>query len=593
MANVFDQFDAPAAKAEANPFDQFDAPATTAQKVIASAPMRAAKGGSDVAMGLAQFGPRIVSALAGMYGLDTVKQWAEGQAKDLDASINSAEKQYEEARKATGQDGFDAMRLAGNVATNLALPVKVGAAKTLTGAIGQGVKYGMISGALQPVLEGDDSFAEAKAKHVGVGAATGAIIPGTIALTKAAGSGVRSLVQPFTESGQDAIVGKVVKKFADGPVKLDARQIVQGSSPTLAEATGNPGIATLQRAVRDLRPQAFVEREAQNASARNALFDKIAGDPVAIEAAALERSRATNALLNQAFKDAAPANPQRAVELIDDILSGPAGKRDAVVSTLGNIRSKLMSADGGLEQSAANLYGVRKQIGDLLDKKAALSNPAAQQASRELIAVRNQLDKAIESAAPGFREYLTTYAEKSKPINAMEALQGLRLTDAHGNITLSKVQNAIAGLEREMKARGASNAKAVTADQLSALVAIRDDLLRQSSVAAGKSIGSNTFQNLATDNILSSMLPGAIGNFAGNKLGAALGQVGRLAYSGPNEAIRNKLVDVMLNPDLAAKVANGTGLLAQQPAQNALMQRLAPYLLQGGVAGVTAVAPQP
>jgi hypothetical protein len=102
-------------------------------------------------------------------------------------------------------------------------------------------------------------------------------------------------------------------------------------------------------------------------------------------------------------------------------------------------------------------------------------------------------------------------------------------------------------------------------------MAIRDDLLRQSNLGAGRSIGSNTFQNLATDNILNSMAGNTLTRLA-EKTGVAgaLGQVGRLAYSGPNEAIRNRLVDMMLDPQLAAPVLSG----APQLPPNALTRLL-------------------
>jgi hypothetical protein len=107
---------------------------------------------------------------------------------------------------------------------------------------------------------------------------------------------------------------------------------------------------------------------------------------------------------------------------------------------------------------------------------------------------------------------------------------------------------------------------------MAALKAIRDDLLRQADLGLGNSIRSNTFQNLATDNVLKSFAGNSLSRLA-DKFGvaSALGQVGRLAYSGPNEAIRNRLVDMMLQPQLAEPFITGN---AQLGAPNALARLL-------------------
>jgi hypothetical protein len=151
------------------------------------------------------------------------------------------------------------------------------------------------------------------------------------------------------------------------------------------------------------------------------------------------------------------------------------------------------------------------------------------------------------------------------------------------------VKNAIDGLKKQMSAPGINPAKSISSEQLGVLNSIHDDLLRQAALGKGKSIGSNTFQNIATDNILSTMLPGKLGNLAVAKTGGVVGQLGRLAYSGPNEAIRNRLADLTLSPE-DAKYAMELGRRLQStpnPRLNALSQTaaraipLAPALSSG------------
>ncbi|WNG71743.1 glucosaminidase domain-containing protein [Cupriavidus gilardii] len=503
-------------------------------------------------------------------------------------------------------------------------------------AVGRGVgtaagsaTLGGAAGALAPVTQEGD-FGQNKLAQIAMGAGIGAALPGAGA---AVGSGARyvsrsarSLVDPFTEAGQNRIAGNILQRFSDGgPVNANASELVPGSVPTLAQVTGNPGLATLERGIRGANPQAanaFYERAAANAEARNAALQRATGTAADISAAEAARNAQEAQRLQAAFENAQPANPQATVAAIDEILKGPSGKRDSVLSVLTNIRSKLVTgtprsetvsspvldASGNpvwqrtqevgikYETDPQVLYNsVRKQIGDLLDSRMASSNPAGLQASRELLAIRDALDQDIAAAAPGFREYLQEYAEASKPINAMQFLQGLKLTDAQGNITLEKVQNAIANITKQRAAKGSNDAKAVSAEQLEILRNLRDDLLRAANSGAGKSIVSNTFQNLATNNILENALPGPVRALTGGTsgpVGSLVGKVGNWVYGGANEAIQNRLLEMLMQPQsgLAALQNVGGNQLTGPLGGNALLQRLAPNLLPAGTVGINVLA---
>lgn len=495
-----------------------------------------------------------------------------------------------------GRGGQAAVRLLGGGNT-------AQAAGRLAGQSVGSAALGGATGALAPVTE-EGNYGQNKLAQIATGAAIGGALPGaTAAITSGgryAGNALRSLIDPFTEAGQTRIAGNILNRFAQGgPVVGDAAERVAGSAPTLAQVTANPGLATLERGIQSSTPQganAFAERAAQNAAARTDKLGRAAGTAADIASAEAARGAKASQQLSAAFKDATPADPNATLGVIDGILNGPSGKRDAVRSVLSNIRSKIVDADGNLETNAETLYNsVRKQIGDLLDARMATSNPAGLQASRELLAVRDALDQDITAAAPGFGQYLSDYASASKPINAMEFLQGLKLTDAQGNITLAKVQNAIANITKQRSTSGANGAKAVSKEQLDALTSIRDDLLRAANSGAGKSIGSNTFQNLATNNIVENALPGPVRALVGGTngpVGTAAGKVGNLIYGGANEAIQNRLLELMMNPQSGlAALQNVRGNQLTGPlGGNALLQRLAPNLLPAGTVGANVIA---
>lgn len=541
---------------------------------------------------------------------------------DMDAGLQSLGAETDSLLYKSGKLGGEIAGTAG-VGTALAGGARaVGAAPALVNALAtSGMRAGATPGAVNMLtrMVGGGATGAATAglidpEYVGAGAAIGAALPPTLTaagkVAGYAGRSVGSLVKPFTASGQDEIAGNVIRRFADGgPTAVNARQIVPGSTPTLAEATGNAGIATLQRGARDLRPNAFVEREAQNAAARMSLFDDIAGDSNAIRLAEQARERAAKPLYDAA-KSANAKSDAELLKILDRPSAAKAWERaqklarergetlvagkdiPESVSFVGGKTEKVAGAHGhsktvqlpGLLDSAGNpltsvtpaqsatysgkgLHYLKMAIDDLIGDP---SSGIGKNEKAAILETKGKLLSWLDKNIPEYGKASATYAEKSAPINAMEALQGLRLTDAQGNITLAKVQNAIRALEQRRASSGVDAAKSVTNDQMAALLAIRDDLLRQSNLGLGRSVGSNTFQNIATDNILNSVAGNALSRLADRAgVSGALGQVGRLAYSGPNEAIRNRLVDMMLDPQLAQQALSGAPRLT---AQNPLMQ---------------------
>lgn len=517
--------------------------------------------------------------------------------------------------------------LAANLAGRVGLGQGATTAAQLLGRTAASAGLGGALAATTPVTTPGD-FADQKAQQIGTGLTVGAIAPAAGdaigAVGGRAGNTLRSLVDPFTQGGQSRIAENTLLRFANGgPTQVNGAQLVAGSEPTLAEATGNAGIAGLQRTMRDLQPNAFAQREADNAAARTAQFENTSGTKVDIASAEQARDAQAAQQLGSVFQNVSQANPAPVLQTIDSILSGPGGQRSSVSSSLNRVRNMIQDPQSGVVQADPNfLYqSVRKEIGDMLDQRMANANPAGLQASRELLAVRDELDNAIDGAAPGFKQYLSDYASSSQPIDAMTHLQGLNLTDANGNITLAKVQNALNGISKQQAKPGVNNAKSVSRQQIDDLTSLRDDLLRQSNLGKGRTVGSATAQNLAFQNVLANALPGKVANLVGNAgpagigsaigtglgfaaggpIGAAAGATigggaGKLAgglLRGQNEAIQNRLLDLLLNPAAGGAALNSASGPAQQTIRNALVNRLLPYVTPATVSAGTAVGTRP
>lgn len=520
------------------------------------------------------------------------------------------------------------------------------AGKFLTGQggiasrIGYNAAQGAAGGALLSGGQPDASLGES----VGLGAALGGAVPIAGAAARYLGGAAKSAAAPFTTAGREQIAAKtiqgeaakdplnmaqvavkpapaptgdaaadaiaaaahrvsaedaVARAAAGGRIATNFNEIIPGSQPTLAQATGNAGVAALERAAMGRSPNAFAERQLANYSARNAYMTEIKGTPETLSAAVAHREAEALPFLRDALANARPANANPVMDEIATILEGRAGQRDEVVKALGKVKDKLnLGEEKGIQTNVEQLYGIRQSINDQLATVAGRDNSASQLASKELIQVREKLDDAIQEAAPGFKEFLGKYSELSRPVDAQKYLQNLDLTDQTSQrITLNKVKAAMNKIEKLRKAPGANEAKSISDDQLGMLKNLQSDLQREANSSRGMAIGSNTFQNFATNQLIDAMMPGKLGAVApitpgavGGALGFALGgnvgmgigaiggqQLGGIAGRAMNAQgpeIEARLIDYLLNPRgaevLVPRAASNT------PTLDALLRRSAP-----------------
>lgn len=136
--------------------------------------------------GVERAGNRANNWLADKTGL--VAKLPEG---GVDQQVRERESQYQGARKAAGDTGFDWSRLGGNVVNpgNLALGAlaPTGAGLSLLARMGAGGTLGAASSLTAPVTDGD--FWTEKSKQAGVGAVGGALVP-------AVAAGVGRMISP-------------------------------------------------------------------------------------------------------------------------------------------------------------------------------------------------------------------------------------------------------------------------------------------------------------------------------------------------------------------------------------------------------------
>ena len=148
----------------------------------------------------------------------------------VDRLIAQQEKQYQDQRKASGKEGVDWGRLAGNVINpvNIGLAAKVPQVASMAGRVGVGALSGGLFGMAQPVTEGD--FWTEKGKQSALGAVTGGALP---VLTGAAARVIRPNTSKEVSTLLDEGVTPTIGQMGGKPAKVLEEKL--GSVPLIGD----------------------------------------------------------------------------------------------------------------------------------------------------------------------------------------------------------------------------------------------------------------------------------------------------------------------------------------------------------------------
>lgn len=404
----------------------------------------------------------------------------------------------------------------------------------------------------------------------------------------------KEVVRPFTQAGREAITGNVLRSLA-----TDANQAIEagakftpaipGYRPTTAQATRDVGLVSAETPIRALDVTGkFGTQIGEANQARMAILDRLAQDKAAVDRAIQKRTEVTQPLREQAFAQATvdPQTFQSAVTLnvnktIDDILASDAGARGTVKKTMNWAKEQL--AEGTTPQ---RLYEVRKDLRDaaqgLLDKEGA----AYSLAKGQLEQVIKSVDDTIEAAAPGYQDYLKKFAQSSRGIERLEAAQEFRGKVLSTTPDPSRVGDYLISQPSFTRAiRAAEKDTKLSKAQLAALTKVAKDLDSGVLARSVKVPGSDTFKNISTANIIG----GVIGKQMFGEMSPAMQKISapmNWLYNGTDDAIRELLVDAMLDPKLASRLMTKASMVTVEPLSKEL-QRKAISLGYGATFGLT------
>ena len=411
----------------------------------------------------------------------------------------------------------------------------------------------------------------------------------------------KEVVRPFTQAGREVITGNVLRNLAtDAEQAITAASTyapkIGGYTPTTAQATRDLGLINAETALKglDVTKGRFATQAMEANQAQMAILNRLAKDDDVLKAAIKKRDEVTAPLREQAFANSTvdPDTFQSAIALtvnktIDDILASPVGKRQTVMSVLKDAKDDVARA-----ASPAELYEIRKDLRakaqGLLDKSES-GGPTAgayRAAKPQLESVIRAVDDAIEAGATGYKDYLAKYAASSKGIERLEAAQQFKGKVLSTTPDPSRVNDYLISQPAFTRAiRAAEKDTNLSTTQLAVLKRVAEDLDSGVLPRATKPMGSDTFKNMSTANVIGGM----IGKQMFGDVPPALQKVSapmNWLYNGTDDAIRELLVNAMLDPKLAASLMKKASVMTVEPL-NRELQRKALALGYGAAFGLT------
>jgi len=430
----------------------------------------------------------------------------------LNKLIAEKENDYQARRKASGESGIDAYRLAGNVVATLPFASAVPAAATLPARIGVGAATGGAFGMSQPVTGNTDQFWTEKGKQAAIGGAFGAAAPVVM-----------------------SSIARVISPKASTNAQLQSLRS-EGVQPTVGQALGGR--------------MAAVEEKLRSVPILGDMIDRARGQTlVSFNKTAINRSLEP---IGKKIDEVGSDGVRKAGDLLsnyyDDALKQVKGVKfdarfDADLTQLRQMASNLtepmrkrfeqelqQKVVGRMSPNNSMLGDVFKSVDSDLGKIASRFSKSSTAAEQELGDALSQLQNLLK------QQMMRTNPHVADMIKRADA----------GWANLVRVENA---------AKSAKNAEGIfTPAQLNAAIQGADDSVRGRAVSRGTSL----MQDLGSSGqkIIGSKVPDS--GTAG-RLGWGAGLIGAGAVNLP----------------VTAAALGGGSLIYTRPVQNALVSMVA------------------
>lgn len=495
---------------------------------------------------------------------------------------------------------------AGTLATYAPLALAPGA-NTILGGAG----YSALTGAVQPVLDG-----ESRAANTALSAFTGAAVPAAIRTVKAVRA---SVVDPFTEDGRTRIAGSILRRSAADPDAVarrlaTAKGETPGFNPTVGQAGNDAGIASLERTIRAINPQAFDELDKAQRAALTESVRKIAGDPVARAKLVADRENAVKALYETAKKRVVVGDSDLEAILQRPTVSAGLSKAEKIAADEGRkfqltqgrpaqtVNSGVLDSQGNQIKNTIpatpatylgqGLHDLKLGIDDAISEG---SSGFGNRVTGSQLSAKEAFVNWLEQHVPEYGAAKSQYIQLSKPINQMDIGQNFaerfipalyRDMPAPAQLNSSALAKALTDqgddIARQVTGmKGAKLDKILTHDQLQSLKAvIADSQAVKAAENVGRGVGSDTVQKTSMSHLAAEAgIPNWMSSIA-RVPGGWLKRAGDVLYGNADDQVRLQLAHLLQTPQEAA-----AAMQMSQPS------RLAEILRTGAIGGGQAVGP--
>lgn len=364
-----------------------------------------------------------------------------------------------------------------------------------------------------------------------------------------------------------------------GPRGVDTTEYIPGETPTRASVDFNYQNQLDEKTLRSTDPEFAKAYEANKTALSQGRVDFMkqqAGDPIALEQAELVRETQKEHDLGIAWgnkTDVGEKASQGFVDQIQGILDGPAGKETAIKNALSDVKSSMYDRAGNLEVDPEMLYGVRRNLANMLGKAAKAETPTLQYAATQLGTLKDSIDNIIESGAPGYKTYKQNWERLSQPIDTMETLQKFlqgpsKITNDAGVVEFGRVNRMMDKLVRDRQASGIQPAKSIPDETMDNLFKLRNTVARDklntdlANVPGSPTIQLGTNAARLGSGPLGAAVKGAADFIAHTAIAKATGGLGNMVYA---NTIKPALQAAKANKLAAQTAARGRELLSSHP----------------------------
>lgn len=478
-------------------------------------------------------------------------------------------------------------------------PVQQAVAGTVGPAAGEGLRFGGVPEPWPTVAEfalgmltPNDATLSRVARERDVSGMIRNTGIGTIP-SSAAGRATGGIRDIMTTEGRQNVVGRILRSGSHDPVGAEKNlgsipTYVKGSSPTMGQASRDPGLLRLEGIAENTidlpdvvsAPGSFAARRGQNTTARNTAMTALKPVDVGFERLRQGINGRFQPRLEAVMKERKFVSTQPILREIDDLLTTPGlGQRQELVDNLAYARERLDNL--GPKADPKDLQAVRQDISELIEGKlkgAAMRDGKAvgggvKGLSRSKMRdVVNAMDDTIEQGAPGYKDkWLVPYAKARQDLDRRKIVgEGYGKAQTTKNNADEQPILSAAGLDRWFKQNSAKVSR-LTPVQRQTMMRVRADLKRaeRGNSAEVQGVNSSTAKNLVGGASVATIIGRAMGG-GPQRSPLPLGDKWKWLFGYTDRQINDLLIEAMLDPKLGKRLLSQANKEAMDEAASAL-----------------------